>query len=135
MNNIAYPFIPAHWYGSNHQQRLSLFCPYACKFQPMPVILVSRQPLKEQYPFRPPRILRCFDPYSAFSPDVSADSTDESVRTLIFIFLNDLSSCFDTSSSSFGTILGRNSTRVTLVRSSDKRMQTRCYGSRTYNHH
>ena len=50
-----------------------------------------------------------------FSPVVSTESTSLLVITLMPAFLNERSSCFDTSSSSNGTMLGRNSTSVTFV--------------------
>jgi hypothetical protein len=58
--------------------------------------------------------------HPALSFEVSTDSTDEPVITFMPIFLKDLSSCFETSSSSMGTILGKNSTSVTLVPKTDR---------------
>ena len=48
-------------------------------------------------------------------PEVSTDSTVDSVMIVIPAFLKERESCFETSSSSIGTISGMNSTRVTLV--------------------
>ncbi len=48
-------------------------------------------------------------------PDVSTEVTLELVITLIPDFLNERSNCFETSISSRGTILGKNSTTVTSV--------------------
>ena len=49
------------------------------------------------------------------SPLESIVSTEESVKISIPIFLKDFSNCLLTSSSSTGTIFGKNSTIVTLV--------------------
>ena len=49
------------------------------------------------------------------SPEVSTAVTSVEVNILIPLFLNERSSCFDTSSSSTGTIRGMYSTMVTSV--------------------
>ena len=60
-------------------------------------------------------------PFSVFTftkqplPEVSTDSTEEFVLILIPDFLNDFESCFETSTSSIGTMLGKYSTIVTSV--------------------
>ena len=53
--------------------------------------------------------------HTHFSPVVSTWVTEASVITVIFSFLKARSTCFETSSSSFGTTLGRNSTKVTFT--------------------
>ena len=53
--------------------------------------------------------------HTHLSPVVSTFVTDESVITVILSFLKQRSTCFETSSSSTGRMLGMNSTRVTFT--------------------